>query len=565
VFVTGFTGSMDFPITPGVFDEVGDRWGDAFIVKLGLPLPDLVVRPPDIAFSPAGPVAPGSRVTIRATVHNEGGANVSGVVVRFHDGPPPFGRIDGDQAVPFIAGPSGEGLASVDWLATSPGVHDICVVADPDNAIPEGNETNNEACQALVVASADYTPVDPRPDARIVIGLSVSVPLSVGVQNVGGLTPNRTATLAFLEPPGSSTPFARVPLPPIPAGGVAGPFEATWTAPSTPGGYRVIASADYDGNITEANEGNNNWTWFVEVVPGPVTSLVVGAPNYTATVTYVTSATPLSFSVFDRGGAGIRRTMYRIDGGAWTNFTAMGPFRLAGDAEHLVEWYSEDRAGNVEATQSARLQVDDTPPTTTISPSVPPFPVGTRFILSASDAGSGVNRTEYRIDGGNWTLYTTPFTVPEGAHVIGYHSVDNLGNVERERSLVVPAEVVLPVEFNWKPLVALVFAVLLALAGAWASKRAPWKGIAERKGALTAFALTALPFVLLEVATGVVSLFTGLLSIPPVLGIGTAVDSAILVAGLAVAVYRGVKARPPDTRPTGRNDRRGGRPRSEWS
>jgi heme A synthase len=94
---------------------------------------------------------------------------------------------------------------------------------------------------------------------------------------------------------------------------------------------------------------------------------------------------------------------------------------------------------------------------------------------------------------------------------------------------------------------ALAFTVILLAAGTWSSRRAPWKGIPGRKGALTAFALTLLPFSLVEVAVGVVSLFTGLRSIPPVLAIGTAVDSAILVAGLAVAAYRGGGARPLDS------------------
>ena len=83
-------------------------------------------------------------------------------------------------------------------------------------------------------------------------------------------------------------------------------------------------------------------------------------------------------------------------------------------------------------------------------------------------------------------------------------------------------------------------------------RRAPWRGGKGGRAALKAFALTALPFVLLEAATGVVSLATGLPSIPPMLGIGTAVDSAILVAGLAVALYGGVKARPPDSRTSDR-------------
>ncbi len=57
--------------------------------------------------------------------------------------------------------------------------------------------------------------------------------------------------------------------------------------------------------------------------------------------------------------------------------------------------------------------------------------------------------------------------------------------------------------------------------------------------------ITALAFVVLEAATRIVPLLTSLLSILPVLGVGTAVDVGILVAGLAVAGYRGRNARPP--------------------
>jgi flagellar biosynthesis protein FliP len=53
-----------------------------------------------------------------------------------------------------------------------------------------------------------------------------------------------------------------------------------------------------------------------------------------------------------------------------------------------------------------------------------------------------------------------------------------------------------------------------------------------------AFAITSLPFVVIEAATGTISMATGYLSIPPVIGIGVGVDFVILIAGLAVAVLR---------------------------
>jgi len=83
---------------------------------------------------------------------------------------------------------------------------------------------------------------------------------------------------------------------------------------------------------------------------------------------------------------------------------------------------------------------------------------------------------------------------------------------------------------------ALVFAIILLVAGVWSSKRRPWKGGKERMAVAKALMIVSMPFVLAEAATGVVSFLTGQLSIPPLLGIGTAVDLAILLVGLAVAV-----------------------------
>ncbi len=51
-----------------------------------------------------------------------------------------------------------------------------------------------------------------------------------------------------------------------------------------------------------------------------------------------------------------------------------------------------------------------------------------------------------------------------------------------------------------------------------------------------AFTITSLPFILAEAATGVVSFLNGELKIPPMIGVGTAADFAILLVGLAVAI-----------------------------
>jgi len=57
--------------------------------------------------------------------------------------------------------------------------------------------------------------------------------------------------------------------------------------------------------------------------------------------------------------------------------------------------------------------------------------------------------------------------------------------------------------------------------------------------------LMSMPSILAEAATGAVSLAIGLLSIPPLLGAGSAVDAAIPVADLVIVGVRALREKPP--------------------
>ena len=496
----------------------------------------------------------------------------------------------------------------------------------------EGSKTTAEAIAGYRVPP-DYILVNPSPPSPTVVGLSLPLRLSVEIENGGGST-DTTATLAFYNESSRLFPFASIQVPPIANGSASGPLTTSWTSPASPCSCRVIAEMDYYNSIAEWDETNNNHTWTINVVTGPVTSLVIGNPNYTSTATHIKSITPLDLSVFDQGGTGINHTWYRIDNVTWTEYSSS--FFLSGDGDHYVEWFSEDNAGNIEVVSWRVLRVDDTPPATsilvctprhqagelyvtsstginltsadggavpvglarteyqvdgggwlpyssnitlagadgprmieyrsvdllgnseearnitvilddtapatTISPATSQVESGTHFTIGATDLGSGVNHTEYRVDGGGWTTYTDAFTLSEGDHNITYRSVDNLGNLENEKYLDVtvhgPSIPTQPpsVEANYKPLVALVFAVILAVVGVWSSKKKPWKGGKDRMAVAKAFVIMSLPFVLAEAATGIVSFMTGELSIPPLLGLGTALDFAIFMSGLVVTL-----------------------------
>jgi len=112
------------------------------------------------------------------------------------------------------------------------------------------------------------------------------------------------------------------------------------------------------------------------------------------------------------------------------------------------------------------------------------------------------------------------------------------------------------VEANYKPLVALVFAIVLVVFGLWSSRKKPWRGGTGKKAVMKAFTFISIPFVLAEAATGVVSFLTGQLSIPPVVGVGTAVDLAILLVGIVVAVLRTVRNTPSEAEEAGATQKR---------
>jgi hypothetical protein len=83
-----------------------------------------------------------------------------------------------------------------------------------------------------------------------------------------------------------------------------------------------------------------------------------------------------------------------------------------------------DNAGNTTARSTPLVNIDLTPPSTTMTVS------GSRVTLKAVDVLSGVASITYTLDGVS-SAYTTPFTVTtKGTHTLTYQSTDKAGNVE---------------------------------------------------------------------------------------------------------------------------------------
>jgi hypothetical protein len=114
----------------------------------------------------------------------------------------------------------------------------------------------------------------------------------------------------------------------------------------------------------------------------------------------------------------------------WTPGTSIS---LTTEGTTWIGYRSTDVAGNVEAQKSLTVRIDMTSPVTTDdAPSGWLTGSPATVTLTPADAGgSGVARTQYRLDGASgWSAGAEVAVVGDGVHTLEYRSVDTAGNVE---------------------------------------------------------------------------------------------------------------------------------------
>jgi sugar lactone lactonase YvrE len=192
----------------------------------------------------------------------------------------------------------------------------------------------------------------------------------------------------------------------------------------------------------------------------PVTTITpTGATYWDGATRFAALATSFTLSAVDEG-CGVYRVMNAVDGGGVDDYSA--PISFLNEGPHSINYYSEDNLGNAETSNLYQIITDITSPSTTILIGDPQYQDGadlviagaTPFTLSASDQGayqSGLNRIEYRIDGGSWTQYAEGFTLAgygDGYKTVQFRAIDNVGNTEETQFMAVlldetPPEVII--------------------------------------------------------------------------------------------------------------------------
>jgi len=198
-----------------------------------------------------------------------------------------------------------------------------------------------------------------------------------------------------------------------------------------------------DMNATNASNGGNGYLVFAtnykDRLP-PQTQAIVN------TTVGPTGWYHSKVSVTLRGNddwSGLQSSSYRLDGGAWQVYT--GPISIGGDGRHLLQYFSTDRAGNVESTKSLAVLIDSRPPLLTARTNGSLGSAGwytspVVVILTASDATSGVAAIRFQLDVGVWQLYSGPITVGDGPHTVSFYSVDAAGNSATVQSIIVKVD-----------------------------------------------------------------------------------------------------------------------------
>jgi hypothetical protein len=159
------------------------------------------------------------------------------------------------------------------------------------------------------------------------------------------------------------------------------------------------------------------------------------------------SAVTVTLSATDEQSATMSH--FKLDDGPWTVYGS--PITVSENGTHVISYYSNDTAGNVEETLQAEFAIDVDKPTT--DPSIegnagsPGWYVSeVNITLEAIDNDSGVAETLVSVEHEPYHSYVGPVHVSgQGAHSLSWYSVDTAGNVEDEKVLSFGIDTVVPV------------------------------------------------------------------------------------------------------------------------
>ena len=238
-------------------------------------------------------------------------------------------------------------------------------------------------------------------------------------------------------------------------------------APTGGGSWTTIATDSTPGDgfqasfdTTSVSDGHYDFRTVAYDVAGnqaaatPVTDRLVDNTPPDATISspgaYLRGAVNLTSSTSDPGGSNASGVVtvayeYSTNGGStWQSTGSNFNSSAVPDGNVDLRVVATDAAGNVTASAPVTSFVDNTKPSTTDNAPSGWQSTPVTVTLNPNDGGSGVNVTEYSVDGNPSYTVGTSVVIPapadgsnDGSHTIAYFSVDNAGNIETIKSTTV--------------------------------------------------------------------------------------------------------------------------------
>ncbi len=170
---------------------------------------------------------------------------------------------------------------------------------------------------------------------------------------------------------------------------------------------------------------------------------------------WVNSNQAIALSPSDGNGSGIANTYYCIDSvnscsPSMSGTSASVTCEEGTVCQKYVRYYSVDSAGNQETTKSSPvIRIDKNGPHTYNNITQDWYGDDFNVELTCDSVGGACEETTYRVNSGNWTVYSSSFTVTgSGINTLDFNSRDSLGNVEAIQTAYVRIDRTAPVTAN---------------------------------------------------------------------------------------------------------------------
>lgn len=347
--------------------------------------------------------------------------------------------IDEQSVVQLLPGMSSRHSYSWNTARTEPGVFRVVVDALLGEQVI-ASESTAFVIRPVVQLTGSLS-VDPK---SVVYGIDFNVPFTI--ENSGNQSANGYVRVSLLDPVNLEVVDSQDQVIDILMNSTVSRLFNFDTTQLDLKSYRV--QMHFVDGSTEQLVGESSFG----VVDGQSPRITVNTPEKNITYSQIVNFDVVALDDI----SGVASVSYRIDFGDWQTmpFADLATGRyvhtwqpvLADNGAHSIEYMAIDRAGNSTQTPPLlfELQMDNTPPVTLIEADLPYFQGsdGITYLadssnlnLLATDDMSGVEKTEYHFDSDVWSLYDgsiSLFALADGAHSVGFRSVDTLGNEEVE-------------------------------------------------------------------------------------------------------------------------------------